>query len=386
MADSYSSMDYWFSSVVNGDRDPYLIDGMYRALRDELPRILSVVAERTCNLQCEHCIFQFEKSRNAESQQDSLGLAVQTILRQMRPKPLVVYEGRIFQPSHLAWLKNLRAERPDCRIGIIDNGSYIRHDGELRAADFKFDWIDISVDGTEQVHNRQRRSAASFQDAINGIKCAHRHLRPGGKVSSLYTLTSLNCDSIGETAALLPPEVSEWHITTLSPVRPEIAHLKTSDDQFDMAWHQMLTAHLVHPLILRIYVADDMLKLAKAVGGKAFMSSLKRASVDLASLSFTLDSIPVVYYPQSVSPSETFVLDSDGCYRVPYSLAFTLKELRDGISRFGDDTGAYTVRRVDATSDFQALYRECVSKWQAVFGRDAIRKETDIFDQIRELR
>ena len=58
----------------------------------------------------------------------------------------------------------------------------------IESSGFKFDWLDISIDGPKETHNKQRASGASFDIANSGIQNAHRILTTEGKVNSLFTL------------------------------------------------------------------------------------------------------------------------------------------------------------------------------------------------------
>lgn len=379
-----ASMDYWYTYVVLGQHRLSLINNMYAALESELPRMLSIVSERTCNLQCAHCIFQREKQRHLYAGESERELAARTIVRQMGPRPLVVHEGRIFQPEHLQWLAGVRAERPDAQVGMIDNGSFLRHAQSIRSAGFKFDWLDISIDGPEEIHNRQRNSANSFRAAIQGIVSAPEFLTQGGRVSSLFTLTSMNYLHVLQTCRIIPTEVREWHITTLSPARPEIASLSVDAFAFRVAWAQMKKVAHQRPVFFRIYYTDDWLKLLRVVGRNKMRAALDRAKVDLAVMQIEIDGVIVMYYPQSICTNETFVLDVDCFYRAPYAIAYTLHELQCGISRFGEDVRRYTVGKVDGRSNLVALYNQGVLNWRLHFSRPALEKEISVFDRIRQ--
>lgn len=377
------TMDYWFAATVFGQRNEALFDKMYSCLEREPPTILSVVGERGCNLQCAHCIFQREESGAVSASDNDIAIAARTILKQMGPGPLVVHEGRVFRPEHLHWLFALREERPDAAIGMIDNGTYLRHADVLRLSGFKFDWLDISIDGPERVHNRQRRSSDSFSVAMEGIARASDFLNVGGRISSLFTLTNVNASSILETCVLLPKEVDEWHITTLSPARPEIASLSVNTEEMREAWQQMKEAAKRRQVRFRIYYVDDLEKLAVVVGGTTMRKALAGSRIGNAVLQFQIDGVTVLFYPQSVSTNETFVLDSDCHYRAPYSIAYTLRELHEGVSRFGENIRQYTIGRVDGESDFQALYAASVWNWRQHFGQRALEREIALFDRIR---
>lgn len=383
MATNSSTMDYWFSIVHLQDPSPQFIENMFDNLRDEYPSIFSVVGERTCALQCAHCIFQAEKSSQSLSLSSSLITAVKSIIGQMGANPIFVHEGRMFRPAHLEWLTAVRDLRPDALVGMIDTGAYLDYATEIHEHGFRFDWLDISIDGTEEVHALQRKNARSFSLAIEGIANAGRFIRETGRITSLFTLTKINYASVLATCKILPKEISEWHITTISPVRPEISVLSINDDEFKEAWAQIVSANKIRLVFFRIYVVEDILKLAKAVGREKFLSAMDNAQVFSCGVSLTIDGVSVLYYPKSVGPNEVFVLDADAHYRMPYSLAYSLEELRSGTSRFGEDVREYTIGKVDADSKFGVMYAQGVQSWRTSFGKKALESEVAVFRTIR---
>lgn len=386
MSEAYSSMDYWFSLVSTGEDSPELVSQMYGRLAEEIPPILSVVGERACNLQCAHCIFQAEHSSSSASQASGLVEAVEAIVRQMGREPIVVHEGRIFQPWHLEWLTAVRQICPDSRVGMIDNGTFLNHAGAIRASGFKFDWLDISLDGPEDVHNLQRKSARAFKAAVRGIQHAREFVVREGRVTSLFTLTAVNYASVLDACHALPAEVDEWHITTLSPTRPEIATLETTAEQFAIAWQQAVAASRERQLYFRIYRNEDLVKLARAAGPERLAQAFDSVRVaDVAAL-FELDGVQVIYYPTSVVVGEEVILDADAYHRLPYSISYTLEELRAETSRFGEDLRKYTVGPVTSTTDLGVQLERCVAQWRKEFGLAALRKEMGMFAEILEGR
>ena len=384
MNSTLSAIDYWFSVVSTGQRPEDSILKMYESLAREIPPILSVVGERTCNLSCAHCIFQDEKSSTQISIAANIVQSVKTIVRQMNADPIVVHEGRIFHPSHLEWLSAIRAVRTDCSVGMIDNGTFLKHHETIVQSDFRFDWLDISLDGPEAVHNLQRRSATAHQVAVRGINSAREFVRSGGKVTSLFTLTSLNHADIFDTCRTLPKEVDEWHITTLSPARPEITGLVTNEEQFAIAWQQVVAASQERQLYFRMYVNDELPKLVKAVGREKFARALDDAEVADVALIMKIDKVPVIYYPTSIVVGEEIILDADSHHRMPYSIAYTLEELRSGRSRFEEDIREYTVGPIDHSTNLSQTARKAALQWGELFGKKALEKEIRMFSEFSQ--
>lgn len=383
MQDRLSSVDYWFAIAVLGDRRSELVHNMYQALAEETPPILSVVGERTCNLSCAHCIFQDEQSSSKISSATGLTDAVKTIVRQMNADPIVVHEGRIFRSWHLEWLSAIRTVRPDSRVGMIDNGTFLNHRAAIISSGFKFDWLDISLDGPEAVHNLQRKSDQAFRVAVRGIENAREFVMPGGKVTSLFTLTSVNYASVLDTCRALPKEVDEWHITTLSPARPEIAGLAVNEEQFAVTWQQVVAASRERSLFFRIYVNDDLPKLVKAVGREKFTEALQGAKVADVAVILQIDGVSVIYYPTSIVVGEEVILDADAYHRLPYSIAYTLEELRSGRSRFGEDLEKYTVGPMEGGTNLSTTVRKAALQWGEKFGH-TLEKETRMFSEISQ--
>lgn len=384
MQNRLSALDYWFAVVAPNDRHSQFVDKIYEALMEETPPILSVVGERACNLQCAHCIFQAEKPSSEISRANALADAVTNIVRQMESDPIVVHEGRIFRPWHLDWLKAIRDVRSDAQVGMIDNGTFLNHRTAIHSSRFQFDWIDISLDGPETVHNFQRKSKQSFETAIRGIENAHEFLAPDGRVTSLFTLTTVNHASVLDTSRALPEEIDEWHITTLSPTRPEIASLATSTEQLAIAWRQTVEASRERQLFFRIYVNDDLLKLARVAGEERLAEALHNAKVADVAVFFELDDVQVIYYPTSVVVGEEFILDADARLRMPYSIAYTLEELQRGMSLRGEDLGKFTVSPVDSETNARDLFRKSVAQWREKFGQAALQKEINILAEIHK--
>ena len=105
-----------------------------------------------------------------------------------------VYGGRSLPAAGLDLLSAIREISPRAKLGAIDNGISM---GPLRErlGELRLDWIDVSLDGNEADHDRQRRRPGSFRDGLSGA----RWLRDSGivpKVNILTCLTTLNRGSV----------------------------------------------------------------------------------------------------------------------------------------------------------------------------------------------
>lgn len=387
--------------------------------KHELPLLVSAVLERTCNLQCTHCLYQDEKSSAKISEQNHLDDVIAHIVSQMPEReseeeyPTFMSAGRILRPSHLALFTRLQAMRPDVTLNVIDNGTYTQLLPKWPEG-FKFDVMDISIDGTEEHHNTQRQSPKAYAQAMEGLEHAHEVAK---RVTSLLTLTNINARDIEAVAdALLtenngkPPLIDQLNMTTMSPTNAANAPLEITPEEFKIAWEgikhvsQKYTETETDPdgivttrskVKLNIYRVADIEKLAMAVGEKQFLECFTEkkegglgTNVPMKGgrnfLTITLDGVEVSYQPLSIWTPEEFLIEADGAYRTAYEGQFTLAELRAGKSRDGRDTTGFTIEQLTPESDFRATYEKGVDKYWVKFGKQRLSEEMEAFKRIKE--
>ena len=359
------SIDHWFSHITSSeDLSKNILDCLY----SELPLFISWLGERTCNLQCTHCIFQKEKSYGENKE---VGAILQNLVSLIKKhhQPIVIHEGRILRKWHLPIMANL--QELGALVGLIDNGTYLHH---LSSFQRKLDWIDISIDGTMEIHNRQRNNQQAYQTAVKGLKngrdVAH-------KVTSLLTLTAINYNNVYDAVTSVIDDVKEFHITPVSPVRQEIVWTETSTEEFCIAWKQIQKLQQEYPekVFVRMYRYEDLIKLS-AIDPKAFVEATNNPiGVSQGRIVFKIHGVTVSYLPKSLSVNETIVVDTDNWYRLPYSIALTLHELVSGKDRFGNDVKKYSLQELTKTSDINSVYKTAVDMWWKNLGKQSLYEE-----------
>ena len=415
----YGSANTWYLSALRGKEfTPERAAQMLLQQKREVPQLASAVLERTCNLHCPHCLYQDEHSSMSVSRANHLDEVILNVVRQMdaprtdADNPLNNYNpqfmsaGRILRAPHLKLFEQLRAARPDVALGVIDNGTFVKHLKNWPSG-FKFDWMDISIDGPEAIHNKQRdpkdSDSAAFSEAIEGLKQARSVVRgrdEGGRVTSLFTLTNVNAGTVVETAEMLldhvegEPLVDEFRMTTLSPTNEVNTEMLTSVDDFSRAWEGIRkvsgkynSPDKPHRFVFSVYRVDDMEKLAAVVGEKKFLDAFSaegKLEIEKNFLHATIDGVRVSYLPLSIWTPEEFLIEADGAYRTAYEGMFTLNELRSGTSSDGRDTRPYTIEQLSPTSDFRAAYEHGVDHYWQNFGKKRMADELVVFQRIRE--
>lgn len=386
--DELLSIDLWYQHVIKGVKRKGEIR---KQLETEIPARMSVIFERACTWQCKHCISQEEQTSKQLSRKYNLEEIVPHIAEQMPEKspegnpPLLIHEGRIITPWHIDVLKSVQSIRPDINFFLIDNGkTLLACRDKIKQSGFRFDTIDISLDGPKEIHNTQRDDTEAFAQALDGLSFA---CEVSDKVTSLLTITSINHKSVKHTANLLLDDnrVDTWHITGMSPARPEIKPYAASKAEWQTTWGQIKEVYKMWPnrTFVHLYNHHD-LKMVAHAAHQSLSECIKKGGfgVEHGQAVFTLDGVDVEYSPLSIWPQETFLIDSDAACRVAYSLAYTLEELRSGTDRFGDPCGQYTVKQLREEDALEAVYKSCVDQWWKFKGKQYLREERELFNKL----
>lgn len=363
-----AAIDTWLSAVL-GNESGSEISAL---LRKEIPPILSWIVRGGCAVQCQHCIFPVEGPKGFLYQLDAETLV--SMLGQLTGEGILVHEGRQLLPSQVPTLAAIK--RAGFRVSLINNGQYAtpamlalcEREGLL------VDALDVSVDGTEALHNAQRSSRQAWTWAMKGMESARRILTPSGKLTSLYTLTALNCSAVRETGSMLAPLVDEWHLTTMS-LRPGIEHMRADKRELAKALEQLLGSRWDKPVFLRTYSLEDFVCLLEILGKQTAEKLLNKALVSYNAIVLDVEGIPFYFYPKSLQVNETVVVDADGQWRLPFCIHYTLDELQAGTDRGGSDISHFTIAPVSQGLDIRSRYAEATEMWWKAIGSECFSAE-----------
>ncbi|MCC7500744.1 radical SAM protein [Candidatus Nomurabacteria bacterium] len=364
------AIDAWRRATILGESREELIQAL---LRREVPPLISWIVRGGCAVQCEHCIFPFE---GPKGHSDRISTEIMlSLLAQLSGRGNLVHEGRQLLPWQIPVLA--AAKRAGHGVSVINNGQYATP-SMLALCDhhgLKVDALDVSIDGPEAVHNLQRNHANAWRWAMNGLAEGRRI---ADKLTSLFTLTALNSEHVAETGKIAGDLVDEWHLTTMS-VRPGIEHMLPTRSQLSAALDQLAGLRLGIPVYLRSYSLQGFVALCEVIGKEAVRKALREAQViDMTpsnGIVLNVEGINLYFYPKSLQCNETLVVDADGWWRLPFSVAHTLDELQCGQSTEGDDLSHFSIAPVSEKLDVAEVYaRSTVGWWQAV-GRKSFNEE-----------
>lgn len=377
------STDFWYAMMTGQtDLEPEII----QALRTEVPEMCSVTFERSCNLQCVHCIYPPSASMDTCSRRILPALVKRAVEQLPGKNPRLLHEGRILRSWHVSVMAEAKRARPGLKVGLIDNGSFVGRLDTFREEGLKLDWLDISVDGDEQTHNTQRASKAYIQ-AIQGLKRA-REITVG-RVTSLFTLTALNHDRLEAAADALFSNglIDELHVSTVTPAKPQLIPLEQMDLSYFWRQAQKVYERYSQPgkqrVFFRLYRHQEIAKLARVTSNHEMHKAMRNALLAPGEVHFNLRDVPFIYAPLSIWPGETFLIDADGAYRTAHSIGEKISDLQRGQDDAGRDLRGYTIENLKPGFDLQKAYQRCVDQWWNFMGRQFLKEEIAIFKQLK---
>lgn len=363
------SIDMWVRAVLRGEDRAEEIRAQ---LRKEVPPLLSWIVRGGCAVQCQHCIFP-EEGPKAFAPRISEEVILH-LLAQLSGRGHLVHEGR----QLLTWQVPVlaAAKRAGHSVSVINNGQYATPAmlALCEREGLKVDALDVSIDGPERIHNLQRNHANAWRWAMNGIKHSRQIAE---KLTSLFTLTTLSADHVAETGRIAGDLVDEWHVSPLT-VRPGIEHMAPSSAQMSEALNQLAGLRLGKTeIFLRTYSLQGFVALAQAIGVETVRKALSKvqASEDGSAIVLDVGFIKLYFYPKSLQCNETLVVDADGQWRLPFSVAHRLDELQHGQSADGEDLSHFSIAPVSEKLDVAKVYARSAETWWQAVGLKSFNEE-----------
>ena len=125
---------------------------------------------------------------------------------------------------------------------------------------------------------------------------------------------------------------------------------------------------------LRTYSLDDFVWLLEILGKETARKALAAAQV--VDNAIVLDiGLPLYFYPKSLAPNETVVIDADGWWRFAYCIQYALDELNAGVDVRGRDISHFTIAHVSEVSDLRTRFAHAAQVWWRAMGQQCLAAE-----------
>jgi MoaA/NifB/PqqE/SkfB family radical SAM enzyme len=294
---------------------------IYRHHRPETGELIFTGA---CEFTCQHCIYapsfaRFNRRMDLADWKRVVAKAVGEL-----GIGTFVYGGRSVTGQGVELLYWIRRNYPSVRLGMIDNGiSMVPYREELQK--LELDWIDISFDGAEPEHDRQRGRVGSFRHGLDGaIWLKEQHISP--KVSISTFLTSMNRGSVVEMIISLNREGFKNFfvipVVLAREVRPDrnlmpTAHeLRSFVTDLHDAAAELEDTYIEVNLFMAEYFSAVLQHVPSMRVGMRGKGSYLGHEIEAGNNVLSLN-----YYPLSLSGVRELILNTDGGVILPEAMA-----------------------------------------------------------------
>lgn len=157
---------------------------------------------KTCNLECVHCYASAKKSKFAGEMTTEEAKAMIDDLADFNVPALLMSGGEpLVRPDILELAEY--ATKKGIRVTFSTNGILITEEKAKRLAEIGVTYCGISIDGSEESHDRMRVKKGAFQETLKGIRNCRKY---GIRVGLRFTLTSQNINDIDSIFRLVEQE------------------------------------------------------------------------------------------------------------------------------------------------------------------------------------
>ncbi|WP_310452756.1 radical SAM protein [Sulfuritalea sp.] len=160
------------------------------------PLEISYFVNNVCNLTCTHCYVGYEHKRGALSSTEWAGCFDELIALGARTfgnvgkEPLIDWK---LTRTLLRRFDEMRATVPGLRFGLVTNATLMDVRKRSELAEIKPDYIDVSIDGDERVHDAIR-GVGTFRKTLDNLSALPEDVRQ--RVFISFTLNRQNAQSL----------------------------------------------------------------------------------------------------------------------------------------------------------------------------------------------
>lgn len=172
----------------------------------------NITGQRECNLNCIHC-YADDNSYKEKSISLEDNLKILSSLKQIGIKVIAFSGG---EPLLYPYLKELisATNAKGIKSEILTNGILIDKEWLSFFKNNNVDFIQVSIDGPEEIHDKIRGVKGSFKKSIEAIKLSKAF---GFTVCANTTLTTLNYSKLSEIKEIIESIDIRWGVEHFTP-------------------------------------------------------------------------------------------------------------------------------------------------------------------------
>jgi radical SAM protein with 4Fe4S-binding SPASM domain len=184
----------------------------YSAVKEEAPKwmlrfskttspIVVWNTTRKCNLSCSHC---YINAVDAETEEDMGELTTREAMNMIDDlvsikSPMLVFSGGEPMLRDDIYELNVYAMKLGLRTILSTNSTLITREAAKKIKDAGFAYVGVSLDGTEEVHDKFRGAKGAFKKSIQGLRYL---MEAGVRTGVRFAITNQNYDELPKVIEL----------------------------------------------------------------------------------------------------------------------------------------------------------------------------------------
>lgn len=188
-------------------------DILYLVGKINPPRFVVWDSTKRCNLDCIHCGSEGDYKKELSTQE------IKDILNQLAVSGVGNFQITGGEPLLREDIIEVLtyANKKGLNTSFATNGYHVDEDKAKSISEANVSLIQISIDGTKNVHNSIRKDTESFDKAVNAIKLLKDH--SDSKISVATTVMPKNIDNLAQLKCMLISlNIDFWNIGIVMPV------------------------------------------------------------------------------------------------------------------------------------------------------------------------
>lgn len=312
----------WKEMTKNNFSQEQILENLKQIYINNPPELAEIIFNSFCSQECIHCIYPsnyhlFNKNLSLEEWKKITRKIYDIGLKTF------IFGGRQLNKDLLEIVKFLKTNFKDTQVGLIADGPAINLlKQELLSS--PVDWIDISIDGLEKQHDKQRLNKGSFKKTIEFLKEAKDKVK---KITIMTCITTINIDSTIDLIKYLNnlgiKNIVINPISILDNQRPDPS-LRVSQEAFIKLLKDVLE---LYPTLNDSWIHFDLFSIEYLSYIKKGLPKLyQKLKDERQSLTYeetkNNNDLRITYSPLSLTGVKEFIINSDANSILPLVMGF----------------------------------------------------------------
>ena len=317
-------IEMWKELISSESNEQEMRMRLEEIYRNNRPFIAEIIMNSHCPSRCLHCIYAPDYERYNKNMAMSEWEAAFRIIHDTLGFKKFILDGRGFSRESIQAIRYLKENFEGIKVGLIMDGVSAEPFIE-ELIQYPPDWLDVSVDGLEREHDKQRNHEGAYRKTIDAL-IQLKESQAFEKINILTCLTTINIESLPFMMNSLNMEGFKNFfvapVSILSGYRPD-KNLQPTEEEFVRFLDELMgTTRSLSDSWVEVDIYDALFSGAiRHLRAEIFKEF--KTEKDHLEMVQKLDGneIHVCYFPSSLIGAREFIVNSDGTIIPPKVMA-----------------------------------------------------------------